>query len=133
MISQEDEILPCSKEITAKQRRAIPLVISELSIEEGCKSASISAKTWYAWLRQEEFKREVDRHREMVVLKSLDRLKAAVKNTVDGLANLADAEEKNVRLRALWHVLNYFLKAKEFENMAARGQVVRKDRARKGG
>ena len=133
MISQKNEILAGSGEITAKQSRAIPLVISEWSIEEGCKAAGISTKTWYTWLRQEEFKREVDRHREMVVLKSLDRLKAAVKNTVEGLANLVDVEEKNVRLRALWHVLNYFLKAKEFENMAARGQAVRKDRARKGG
>lgn len=116
MVFQESEVPPGSKELTAKQRRAILLVLSEWSIEEGCKSAGITTGTWYDWLKREEFRMEVDRQREMVVLEALERLKAAVSNTVDGLTALMNPEEKNIRLRALWHVLGYFLKALEFED-----------------
>ena len=55
-----------------------------------------------------------------VISEALDRLKTAVTGAVEGLTTLVDAEEKNVRLRACGHVLDYFMKARELEDMERR-------------
>ena len=109
-----------SVRLTTRQRRAIPLVLAAKNIEEGCRAAKITAVTWYAWLKNEGFKAEVDRQREAVISEALDRLKAAINEAVEGLTGLMSAEEKTVRLRACERVLEYFLKAKEIEDIEER-------------
>ena len=89
-----------SIKLTARQRRAIPLVLAAKSIEEGCRAATITPVTWYAWLKNEGFKGVVEAQREAVVSEALNRLKAAVKGAVEGMTVLMGAEEKNIRLRA---------------------------------
>jgi len=89
-----------SIKLTARQRRAIPLVLAAKSIEEGCRLARITPVTWYAWLKNEGFKAVVEAQREAVVSEALNRLKAAVKGAVEGMTALMGAEEKNIRLRA---------------------------------
>jgi beta-phosphoglucomutase-like phosphatase (HAD superfamily) len=106
--------------LTARQRRAIPLVLPARNIEEGCRSARITTQTWYTWLREEGFKAEVDRQREEVISEALDRLKAAVNEAVEGLTALMGAEEKNIRLRACERVLDFLLKSKELEEIEER-------------
>jgi len=49
-----------SIKLTARQRRAIPLVLAAKSIEEGCRAATITPVTWYAWLKNEGFKAVVE-------------------------------------------------------------------------
>jgi len=109
-----------SVKLTARQRRAIPLVLPARNIEEGCRSARITTQTWYTWLREEGFKAEVDRQREEVISEALDRLKAAVNEAVEGLTALMGAEEKNIRLRACERVLDFLLKSKELEEIEER-------------
>src|SRR5208337_3341807 len=36
--------------LTRRQRRAIPLILAEKSIETGCRSAGIARQTFYHWL-----------------------------------------------------------------------------------
>ena len=109
-----------SVKLTARQRRAIPLVLSARNIEEGCRTAKITTQTWYTWLREGGFKAEVDRQREAVISEAMDRLKAAVNEAVEGLTALMGVEEKNIRLRACERVLEYFLKTKEIEEIEQR-------------
>jgi len=109
-----------SVKLTARQRRAIPLVLAAKNIEEGCRAATITPVTWYAWLKNEGFKAVVEAQREAVVSEALDRLKSAVKGAVEGMTSLMGAEEKNIRLRACERVLEYFLKAKELEDIEER-------------
>jgi len=49
-----------SIKLTARQRRAIPLVLAAKSIEEGCRLARITPVTWYAWLKNEGFSSAID-------------------------------------------------------------------------
>jgi len=67
-----------SIKLTARQRRAIPLVLAARNIEEGCRVAKITPVTWYAWLKNEGFKGVVEEQREAVVSEALNRLKAAI-------------------------------------------------------
>ena len=38
--------------LTRTQRRAIPLILAEKTIEAGCRSAGIPKQTFYNWLRR---------------------------------------------------------------------------------
>ena len=109
-----------SVKLAPRQKRAIPLVVAARNIEEGCRSAAISTQTWYTWMKDKGFKEEVDRQRELVISDALDRLKGSVRGAVEGLRTLLDAEEKNIRLRACAEVLDYFLKARELEDIERR-------------
>ena len=122
-----------SVRLTARQRRAIPLVLAARSIEDGCRAAKIAPVTWYAWLKNEGFKAVVDEQREAVISEALDRLKAAVNEAVEGLTGLMSAEEKSIRLRACERVLDYFLKTKEIEEIEQRLTELEKAIGGKGG
>lgn len=82
--------------------------------------AGITKQTWYNWMKDEGFKEEVHLRREAIVAESLERLKIAVTGAVEGLTELVDAEESNIRLRACGQVLDYFMKARELEDMERR-------------
>ena len=109
-----------SVKLTARQRRAMPLVLSARNIEEGCRAAGITTQTWYTWLRGEGFKDEVSWQRETIISEALDRLKAAVNEAVEGLTALMRVKEKNIRLRACERVLDSFLKTKELDEIETR-------------
>ena len=120
MISSNSQFPSNSVKLTPRQKRSIPMVLGARSIEEGCRIAGITRQTWYNWMREEGFREEVCLRREVIISESLDRLKAAVTGAVEGLTTLVDAEESNIRLRACGNVLDYFMKARELEDMERR-------------
>ena len=103
-----------------RQKHAIPLVLAARSIEEGCRAAGIAKRTWYNWMGDEALKEAVSLYREQVISDALDRLKSAVAFAVEGLTGLVEAEEKNIRLRACSEVIDYFMKAREIEELDRR-------------
>jgi len=116
-----------SAKLTARQRKAIPIVLASRDIMEGCRTAGITTTTWYMWMtRNATFKAEVDHQREAVIREALDRLKAAISEAVEELTALMRAEEKNIRLRACGQVLDYFMKARELEDIERRLSALEK-------
>jgi len=109
-----------STKLTPRQKKAIPLVLAAKNIEEGTRRAGITRMTWYTWMKREGFKEEVERQREEGISEALDGLKRGLRRAVEGLSTLLDAEEKNVRFRACSEVLDYFLKARELEDVEKR-------------
>ena len=120
MISSNRHIPSHSVTLNTRQKHAIPLVLGARSIEEGCRAAGIAKQTWYRWMSDEAMKVAVSRCREEVISDALERLKTAVAFAVEGLTGLVEAEEKNIRLRACSEVLDYFMKARELEDMERR-------------
>lgn len=106
--------------LTPRQKHAIPLVLKARSIAEGCKSAGINKQTWYNWMRDEGFKEEVYSRREAVISEAFDSLRASITAAVEGLTGLVDCEEKSVRLKACNHVIEYFMKMREMEEIERR-------------
>ncbi|MBA4417401.1 MAG: hypothetical protein C0392_05775 [Syntrophus sp. (in: bacteria)] len=120
------------KALTAKQERAIPMVLVAKSIEEGCKLAKITKQTWFTWLKIDGFKAEVDRQRAAVVSEAMDRLKSALSDAVDGLTGLMDAEQDNIKLRACEKVLELFFRTRESEDLEARLKALEEAIGQKG-
>jgi hypothetical protein len=116
-----DFFKPCTfVKLNNRQKHAIPLVLAARSIEEGCRAAGLAKRTWYNWMRDEALKEAISGYREQVISDALERLKSAITFAVEGLTGLVEAEEKNIRLRACSEVLDYFIKARELEDMDRR-------------
>lgn len=82
--------------------------------------AGITRQTWYVWMKDEAFRAEVYSRREAAISDAFDRLKSALTGAVEGLTGLVDAGESNIRLRACGQVIDYFMKARELEDMDRR-------------
>ena len=115
-----------AKILTRKQIEAIPHLLGARSLEAGCKAARISKSSFHRWLKDENFKNELERQREEMINEALQRLKTSVTRAVDGLIELMEADEKAFRLRACEKVLDYVLKVKEIGELGDRLSKVEK-------
>jgi hypothetical protein len=122
-----------SDELSARQQRVIPLVLSGKSISEGCRTARISTETFYTWAKNEAFKAEVERVQQSIIGEAMSLLKLAVRRAVGNLIDLMDADEKSIKLRASQHVLERFFQAREIEELADRISNLEKITNIKGG
>ncbi|MEO5358748.1 MAG: hypothetical protein H7844_15825, partial [Nitrospirae bacterium YQR-1] len=63
--------------LTKKQKAVIPVIISSRTITEGVEKAGIAKPTFYAWLKNPEFKAEYERQQDDVLVTGLSELKTA--------------------------------------------------------
>lgn len=106
--------------LTHRQIQAIPHLLGAGSLEEGRRKARICKSTLYQWLKDETFRAELNRKRGEVIKDAIERLKTSVTRAVDGLLELAQDEDKSIKLRACEKVLDFFLKVKEIDELEGR-------------
>lgn len=111
------------KKLTAKQNKAIPIILQASSISEGCLKAGISRDTFYVWWQVPAFKDEFIRQRTVAIDEALHSLKASLNEAVDTLKGLlyADgAKGEGTRLKASLAIVENVLKSIEIENLEGR-------------
>jgi len=124
-MTKEEPKNPKPDHLSRKQLEAIPFLVGARSLEEGRKQARVSKFALYSWLKQEPFRKALEEARGLVIEEALDRLKASVTRAVDVYSEIMDtAESESVRLRAAEGVLSFFLKAKEFGELAGRIKTI---------
>lgn len=52
--------------IEAKHRKAIDLYISGMSVAEICRQINITRSTWYNWMKDEDFKEELNKRKKEI-------------------------------------------------------------------
>ena len=57
--------------LTRGQARALPVILSARTVEEGCKNAGISKQTFYNWMKIEVFRDEYRRNHSRFVALAL--------------------------------------------------------------
>ena len=108
-------------ELTPRQQAAIPHLVVAKSTKEGCKRARISRKTFYEWLKDPAFTKEVKVQREMVIAEALENLKGAMTTAVETLVTLLDtATNDSLKRLIAKDILEYSLKAREQEELLQR-------------
>ena len=106
--------------LTRKQREAIPFLIGARSMEEGRKLAKVGARTLYKWLKEPDFKQELEAARDRFINAAFERLRGAVTQAVDVLAETMAGADGVLKVRAAGMVLDHFWKAKEIQELEAR-------------
>jgi len=109
-----------SNNLTAKQRRIIPFLVSARSVEEGRKSAGVSQETVWRWMKNQAFRQELENAREAFVSSAFSRLQGAITGAVDVLVQTMTGTDAILRVRAAGMVLDHFWKARELQELESR-------------
>ena len=109
--------------LSKRQTQALPIFASNLTIEEACERAGISRNTFYEWLKEPQFKLELERLRNEIVNEAVNHLKITSTKAARTLADLLERGDSPTVQRAaandvLGHVMK-FMELKELEDRLA--------------
>ncbi len=76
--------------VAERKKAALPFFVSCKTHDEACKQAGISRKTFYEWLKDEEFKADLDRMRDEIVNEAVQTLKTHMMKAVCVLVGLLE-------------------------------------------
>ncbi len=99
--------------LSRRQIRAIPFFVFARNIEEGARNSKIGRNTFTRWMKNEAFRQEFHRVRDEILQEAIGRLQLSLHRAVDVMADLLEAQEKTIRLRAAQGIIENFFKIKE--------------------
>ena len=111
---QGDEIL------TPQQRKAMQHFLSSPSIREACKRAGISRMTYYRWLSDPVFRRELDRLNDEVCRETVNILRRHAAQAARHLVRLMKTRDPVLKRRVCNDVLNHCLRYEENKDLENR-------------
>ena len=112
------------QKLTDKQQALIVHVLTSPTIEEACRKVKISRTTYYEWNHAEIFRREIEKRRAEITQEALAALKCAIAQATCGLIELVHSPREDVRRLACRDVIEFALRAIEFEDIEKRLQQV---------
>ncbi len=106
--------------LTPQQKRAIPYLLSSSSIREGCKKAGISHTSFYRWLADPVFKRELDRLSDEASRQTVNILRRHAAQAARHLVDLMKTKDPVLKRRVCNDVLNHCMKFEEYNDLENR-------------
>ncbi len=106
--------------LTDRQLKAIPHIVSSPTYTEGCKKAKINKTTFYKWLKEPEFKAELDRQRDEIVSEAFGILSQSLTTAIENLVKLLGHKDDRLKRMACKDVIEYIIKHKENEDLDKR-------------
>jgi len=120
-------------ELTERQLKAIPFLVSAPTFSEGLRQAQVGRKTFYQWLKIPEFKEELTRQRQEVTREAFGLLEHSLTRAVETLTTLLDSEDEKVRRGVANDILEHIMKYREQQEFEDRLGVLEKAVANKPG
>jgi len=103
-----------------RQARAIPFLLSSSTITAAAKQANISTAQIYEWLKDPEFKGELERQRSQMLEDAINRLKFGMTKAADTLVALLDSDNEMVKRGASNDILGHVARFKEIQDLEER-------------
>ena len=116
--------MPINANLSRRQLKAIPALLTATTLDEGCKLARISRQTFYNWLEDANFKNELARQRSEMVQEGLQNLKSSLKKAVSVLIECLESNDLTVKRRAANDLLSHALRMREVEEIEDRIQKI---------
>ena len=111
-------------ELTDRQIKALPHLVSSATYTEGCKKAKVNKTTLYKWLRIPEFKAELGRQRDEVAAEAFEMLSQGLTKAVEALVGLLDNKDDRLKRLAAKDIIEHILKRKEIEDLDKRLKAI---------
>jgi hypothetical protein len=111
-------------ELTARQLKAIPFIVSSPTYTEGIEKAGVSRKTFYEWLKIPEFEAELDRQRDEIAAEAFGMLSQSLTKAVEGLVKLLDNTDDRLKRLACKDIIEYVLEHKAVEDLVKRIEAI---------
>jgi len=112
--------------LTARQLKAIPIIVTSPTYSEACKKAKVNRTTFYEWLKIPEFKAELDRQRDDVAAEAFGVLSQSLTQAVEALVGLLDNKDDRLKRLAAKDVIDFIIRHKENEDLDERLKEVEK-------
>ena len=112
--------------LTARQLKAIPHIVGSPTYTEGCKKAKINKTTLYKWLKEPEFKAELDRQRDEIAAEAFGVLSQGLTKAAETLVGLLDNKDDRLKRLAAKDVIDFIIRHKENEDLDERLREVEK-------
>lgn len=112
--------------LTPRQLKAIPHIVGSPTYTQGCKKARINKTTLYKWLKEPEFKAELDRQRDEIAAEAFGILSQGLTKAVEVLVGLLDNKDNRLKRLAAKDVIDFIIRHKENEDLSERLTAVEK-------
>jgi hypothetical protein len=112
------------QKLTNRQLKAIPSIVTSPTYTEGCEKAKVDRTTFYKWLRQPDFKAELDRQRDEAAKAAFDTLTQSLTKAVEKLVGLLDNKDDRLRRWVCKDIIDYILEHKAIEDLVKRIEAI---------
>ena len=106
--------------LTDRQLKAIPIIVTSPTYTDGCKKAKITRTTLYEWMKDPEFKAELDGQRDRISAEAFGVLSQSLTKAVETLVDLLDSGDKRLRHLAAKDIIDFIIRHKENEELEQR-------------
>ena len=117
--------------LTDRQIKAIPHIVSCSTYIEGCEKAGINKTTFYNWLKEPNFKAELDRQRDEIASEAFGVLSQSLTQAVEVLAGLLDNKDDRLKRLAAKDIIDFIIRHREIEDLDERLKEIEKRLAEK--
>lgn len=99
--------MKCGSELNFRQKKIMSYLLSCRTVKEASQKAGVRLATVFKWLKDPNFKAELDRLREKVISDVVDRLKVHCMKATDVLVDLMESENETIRRGSANDILNH--------------------------
>ena len=115
-IRQNDE----KPKLTDRQIKAIPHIVACPTYTEGCEKAKLNRTTFYEWLKEPQFKAELERQRNEVAAEAFGVLSQGLTKAVETLVGLLDNKDGRLKRLTAKDIIEFVIRHKETEDLDKR-------------
>jgi hypothetical protein len=114
------------KPLSARQQKLLTAMVNLSDVQAACKAAGVGRTAAYGWLKNPDFREELNRLRDNALSDALTRIKTHTAQAVDQLALLMKSEDEQMRRQACNDILSHSLNIRNKETLDKRLQAVEK-------
>jgi hypothetical protein len=129
--SNKNQQIDEKTQLADRQLKAIAVIVASPTYSEGCKKAKINRTTFYEWLKEPEFKAELDRQRDKITAEAFAILTQNITRAVETLTGLLDTQDNRLKRLAAKDVIDFIIRHKENEDLEKRLTVIEQRLAEK--
>ena len=111
-------------ELTPRQLKAIPFIVTSPTYTQGMRKAKVDRSTFYKWLKQPEFKAELDRQRGAITAEAFGILSQSLTKAVETLARLLDHKDDRLKRLTAKDIIEYFVRYQDNEKLLQRIEAI---------
>ena len=120
MMGSEKKKLAKVGKMERSKELALPVLARESNLTKASKEIGVDREQIYNWLRDEEYRKQVDDLRTALVDEAISGLKSNVSKATGVLVSLMEDENPQIRLKAANDVINHVAKFIEMRDIEGR-------------
>jgi hypothetical protein len=112
------------KPLSSRQKKLLTALVKISDVQAACKAAGVGRTAAYGWLKNPDFRDELNRLRDNALSDALTHIKTYTTQAVDQLALLMKSEDERIRRQACNDILSHALNIRTKETLDQRLQAL---------